>query len=111
MLVTILFLVIGLVSALLLPYILRVKGPDRKDPLQTVWLKFLKRLKAAGFDALPSSGAIELAQAAAMRLPEEAQSINHIADLYNRSRYSPRPPALPELKNAIRTFHPKKNTS
>jgi len=111
MLVTILFLVIGLVSALLLPYILRVKGPDRKDPLQTVWLKFLKRLKAAGFEALPSSGAIELAQAAAMRLPEEAQSINHIADLYNRSRYSPRPPALPELKNAIRTFHPKKNTA
>ncbi len=56
MLVTILFMVIGLFSLFLLPFILRVKGPDRKDPLRAVWLKFLKRLKAAGFEALPSSG-------------------------------------------------------
>ena len=111
MLVTILFVVIGLFSAFLLPYILRVKGPDRKDPLQIVWLKFLKRLKAAGFEALPSSGAIELAQAAAIQLPEESRSIYHIADLYNRSRYSPKPPAFPELKDAIKAFHPKKNTA
>jgi transglutaminase-like putative cysteine protease len=111
MLVTILFVVIGLFSAFLLPYILRVKGPDQKDPLQIVWLKFLKRLKAAGFEALPSSGAIELAQAAAIQLPEESRSIYHIADLYNRSRYSPQPPAFPELKDAIKAFHPKKNTA
>ena len=109
MLVIILFMVIGLFSAFLLPFILQVKGPDRKDPLQTVWLKFLKRLKAAGFEALPSSGAIELAQAAAMQLPQASRSIHHIADLYNRSRYSPRPPPFPELKDAIKAFHPKKN--
>jgi transglutaminase-like putative cysteine protease len=111
MLVTILFVLIGLISTLLLPFILRIKGPDRKDPLQIAWLKFLKRLKAAGFEAMPSSGAIELAQAAALQLPEESRSIQHIADLYNRSRYSPVPPAFPELRDAIKAFHPKKNTA
>jgi len=111
MLVTILFVVIGLISMLLLPFIFRVNGPDKKDPLRVVWLKFLKRLKAAGFEALPSSGPIELAQSAAIQLPRESQSIYHVADLYSRSRYSSTPPSLRELKDAIKDFHPKKNTA
>jgi transglutaminase-like putative cysteine protease len=111
MLVTILFAVIGLFSLFLLPFILRVKGPDRKDPLRAVWLKFLKRLKAAGFEALPSSGPIELAYSAAHQLPRDSQSIHHVADLYSRSRYSATPPPLQELRDAIKEFHPTKNTS
>ena len=110
MLVTALFVVIGLFSLLLLPFILRVKGPDRKDPLRAVWLKFLKRLKAAGFEALPSSGPIELAQSAAIHLPGDSRSIHHIADMYSRSRYSSAPPPLRELRDAIKDFHPKRNT-
>jgi len=110
MLVTTLFVMIGLFSLLLLPFILRVKGPDRKDPLRAVWLKFLKRLKAAGFEALPSSGPIELAQSAAIHLPGDSRSIHHIADMYSRSRYSCAPPSLRELRDAIKDFHPKKNT-
>jgi hypothetical protein len=110
MLVTTLFVVIGLFSLLLLPFILRVKGPDRKDPLRAVWLKFLKRLKAVGFEALPSSGPIELAQSAAIHLPGDSRSIHHIADMYSRSRYSSAPPPLRELRDAIKDFHPKRNT-
>ena len=110
MLVIILFSVIGLFSLLLLPYILRVKGPDRKDPLRAVWMKFLKRLKAAGFEALPSSGPLELANAAAKQLPQDSQSINLVADLYSLSRYSRTPPSLRTLKDAVNDFHPKKNT-
>jgi len=110
MLVTTLFIVIGLFSLLLLPFILRIRGPDKKDPLRVVWLKFLKRLKAVGFEALPSSGAIELAHSAAIQLPQESRTIHHIADLYTRSRYSPSPPPLGDLKSAIKDFHPKKNT-
>ncbi len=111
MLVTTLFVVIGLFSLLLLPFILRVKGPDRKDPLRAVWLKFLKRLKAVGFEALPSSGPIELAHSAAIQLPRDSRSIHHVADLYSRSRYSSNPPPLRELKDAIKNFHPTKNTA
>jgi len=110
MLVVTLFVVIGLFSILLLPFILRVKGPDRKDPLRAVWLKFLKRLKTAGFETLPSSGPIELAHSAAIQLPRDSRSIHHIADLYSRSRYSGTPPPLSQLKDAIKEFHPKKNT-
>ena len=110
MLVTILFAVIGLFSLFLLPFILRVTGPDKKDPLRAVWLKFLKRLKAAGFEALPSSGPIELAYSAAHQLPRDSQSIHHVADLYSRSRYSATPPPLQELRDALKEFHPTKNT-
>ena len=109
MLVTILFAVIGLFSLFLLPFILRVKGPDRKDPLRAVWLKFLKRLKTAGFETLPSSGPIELAHSAAIQLPGDSRSIHLIANLYSRSRYSGTPPPLRQLKDAIKGFHPKKN--
>ncbi len=110
MLVIILFVVIALFSLLLLPFILRVKGPDRKDPLRVVWLKFLKRLKKAGFEASPSTGPIELAHAAALQLPRDSRSINQVADLYSRSRYSRSPPPLRMLKDAVKKFHPKKNT-
>ncbi len=108
MLVISLFVVIGLFSLLLLPFIFRVKGPSRKDPLRAVWLKFLKRLKAAGFEAIPSTGPSELAQAAARHLPQDSQAIYQVADLYSRSRYSATPPPLRELKEAIRKFHPRK---
>ncbi len=110
MLVATLFVVIGLFSFILLPFILRVKGPDKKDPLRAVWLKFLKRLKTAGFETLPSSGPIELAHSAAIQLPGDSRSIHHIANLYSRSRYSGTPPPLRKLKDAIKGFHPKKNT-
>ncbi|MEE8495317.1 MAG: DUF3488 and transglutaminase-like domain-containing protein [Xanthomonadales bacterium] len=110
MLVTALFVVISLFSLLLLPFILRVRGPNKKDPLQVAWLKFLKRLKAAGFETLPSSGAIELAHSAAIQLPQDSRTILRIADLYTRSRYSAKPPPLGELKDAIKDFHPEKNT-
>ena len=106
----ILVLVVSIFAVLLLPLILRVRGPDKKDPLHLAWLKFLKRLKAAGYEALPSSGAIELAQSAANQLPQESQAIHHIADLYTRSRYSNNPPAFGELKDAIKDFHPLKDT-
>jgi len=110
MLVTMLIIVIAVFSILLLPFILRVKGPGNKDPLRAIWLKFLKRLKTAGFEALPSAAPIELAQAAAEQLPQESRSINLVADLYSRSRYARIPPPLRLLKDAVKEFRPKKNT-
>ena len=108
-LVIVLFTAIGLFSAVLLPFILRARGPDRKDPLQVAWQKFLKRLHSAGYASLPSSGAIELACEAASQLPADSQAIHQIADLYSRYRYSPLPPPLHEIRDAIKEFHPKKN--
>lgn len=108
-LVAIMFLAIGLCSLILLPFILRIKGPGRKDPLQAVWQKFLKRLKSAGVESLPSKGALELANAASLHLPGYSTAIHRISELYNRYRYSTAPPPLNDLKAAISEFHPKKN--
>ena len=106
-LVIVMFIAIGLFSLVLLPFILRTKGPARKDPLQLLWQKFLKRLQSAGYETQASAGAIELAQAAALSLPGDAPAIYRIADLYSRYRYSPVPPPFSEIKSAVKDFHPK----
>jgi hypothetical protein len=111
MLVTILFFVIAIVSAILFPIVLRIKGPGRKDPVQRAWQKFLKRLARVGFESLPSDGAIELAAAASIRLPADSASIHEIAQIYTRSRYSAHPPPFSDLKQAIDKFRPNKNTA
>jgi transglutaminase-like putative cysteine protease len=111
MLVTILFFVIAVVSAILFPIVLRIKGPGRKDPVQQAWQKFLKRLARVGFESLPSDGAIELAAAASIRLPADSATIHRIAQIYTRSRYSAQPPPFSDLKQAIDKFRPNKNTA
>jgi len=111
MLVIVLFFVIAVISAILFPIVLRIKGPGRKDPIQQVWQKFLKRLEKAGFEALPSDGAIELAEAASIRLPADSISIQRIAQIYTRSRYSADPPPFSDLKQAIDEFRPNKNAA
>jgi transglutaminase-like putative cysteine protease len=110
-LVLVMFAAIGLFSVILLPFILRTKGPGRKDPLQVAWQLFLKRLQLAGIETQASDGPIELAQAAALNLPGDAQSIYRIADLYSRYRYARIPPPLGEIKSAIKEFHPKKSAA
>jgi transglutaminase-like putative cysteine protease len=111
MLVVVLFFVIAVVSAILFPIVLRIKGPGSKDPIQQAWQKFLKRLERAGFEALPSDGAIELAEAASIRLPADSASIQMIAQIYTRSRYSADPPPFSDLKQAIDEFRPNKNAA
>ena len=108
MLVTVLFAFIALLSLVLVPLVFRVKGPRKRDPLKVAWHLFLKRLKGAGFEARASSGAMETAQAASRRLPGDAGDIQVIAEMYNRARYSARPPNLSDFRDAIKQFHPKK---
>ena len=110
-LVVMLFVSIGVLGAFLLPLAFRVRGPSTRDPLRRIWERFLKRLKRSGFDCLPSLGPTELAEEASLRLPSEAGAIQRIADLYSRSRYSPQPPPLAELKQAVGEFRPGRKAS
>jgi transglutaminase-like putative cysteine protease len=107
-LVSVLFLVIAVFSAIVFPIVLRIRGPGHKDPVQQAWQKFLKRMQRAGFEALPSDGAIELAEAASVRLPADSGAIHRIAQLYTKSRYAPDPPPLSDLKQAVQEFRPNK---
>jgi transglutaminase-like putative cysteine protease len=106
LLVVVLFVFIGLLSLVLVPFVFRVRGPRRRDLLQATWQTFLERLRQAGFEARASSGPTETAQAASRRLPGDARDIQIIADFYNRARYSPRPPDLSEFREAVRQFRP-----
>jgi transglutaminase-like putative cysteine protease len=108
-LVGVLIFAIAVFSAIVFPIVLRIKGPGHKDPIQQVWRKFLKRLEKVGFETLPSDGAIELAEAASIRLPADSGSIHRIAQLYTRIRYAPDPPRFEDLKKSVRDFRPNKN--
>jgi hypothetical protein len=108
LLVGVLFVVIVIFSAIVFPIVLRIRGPGPKDPVQQAWQKFLKRMQKAGFESLPSDGAIELAEAASVRLPANSGSIHRIAQLYTKSRYSAEPPPLSDLKRAVHEFRPNK---
>jgi len=108
-LVSLLFAVLGVLAVILLPLLLRTRGPGSRNPVQQLWQKYLKRLKQAGIQARPSQGAQELAMAAAVELPEQAENILRISDLYNRLRYAAEPPPLQELRKAVREFKARKS--
>jgi transglutaminase-like putative cysteine protease len=109
-LVVLLFGFLGIISIILLPFILKTVGPGSRDPIQQLWQQFIKRLKKAGFEHQPSDGALELAAAASVRLPENTAQIFQIAQMYNLHRYSQEPPELSEIERAIRRFHPQKKS-
>ncbi|MEE4216869.1 MAG: DUF3488 and transglutaminase-like domain-containing protein [Xanthomonadales bacterium] len=107
-LILVLAIAVTLFSLVVFPVVLRIKGPGEKDPARKAWLKFLKRLERAGFNASLSHGPMETADAAAQQLPGEAGAIRRVSTLYTRYRYSPSPPAIETLKHAVRDFKPKK---
>ena len=106
---TVLLVVIGILSMLLMPLILRTQGPMRRSPLQATWLRFLRRLERAGIVTRPSMGARLVAMEAGRKFPGNAEEINRIAGLYNRYRYSPSPPSLSDFKHAVKAFRPTAN--
>jgi transglutaminase-like putative cysteine protease len=108
MLVGVLFFVILIVSAIIFPIVMRIRGPASKDPVQKIWQKFLKRLLSAGYESRASDGAMELARSASVVLPAVSGHIHDIADLYTRSRYASDPPPLSQLKQAVQAFRPNK---
>ncbi|HKJ18120.1 MAG TPA: DUF3488 and transglutaminase-like domain-containing protein [Xanthomonadales bacterium] len=105
-LVTVLLVVLGILAALLMPFILKIQGPMRRTPLQATWLRFLKRLQQAGVSSRPSKGAWTVALEAGEVLPADAPEIERITTLYNQYRYSPTPPGLKDFKQAVKGFRP-----
>ena len=100
------------VSALIVvPVVLRIRGPAEKDPARRAWMKFLKLLENAGFGASLALGPMEVAHEASLALPEHRNIIGRIAVLYSRCRYSPSPPPVSQLERAVGAFKSKKAAS
>ncbi len=110
-LVVIMIIACGILIAILFPFMLRIRGPQKTDPLRKLWHKFLKRLEKAGFKWHASLGPMELGAAAALQLPDSAESIGRVTDVYARIRYAPTPPLFEELKDAIGQFRPTRSQS
>ena len=110
-LVLLLFLVIAAFSAVLVPLVLRLKGPAIKDPVRKAWLRFIRRLASTGLDVPPSAGPRETADSAVRHLPGDTTAIRQVAALYTRCRYAPGPPPLQELRQAVNDFRPGKKSA
>lgn len=110
-LVVVLFLVLAVFSAILVPLVLRIKGPAIKDPVRMAWSRFTRRLQDCGLEIAPSAGPMETADIASSHLPDNAAAIRRITGLYTRCRYAPGPPPLQELRQAVSDFRPAKKTS
>ena len=97
---------VGIIGLVIVPLVLRIKGPTEKDPARKAWLNFLKRLEKTGFEASLASGPLEVAEAASARLPDHRPAILQVSDLYTRFRYSSLPPPIDELQQAVKAFRP-----
>jgi protein-glutamine gamma-glutamyltransferase len=65
--------------------ILRARPP--RNPIERLWLKFCRRLAAAGTVRLPAEGPHDFSMRAASAHPEAAHSILHVTQLYIELRY------------------------
>jgi protein-glutamine gamma-glutamyltransferase len=79
------FIVVSL--GLLVVTALLLRGRSPRDPIERQWLKFCRRLAAAGTVRLPSEGPLDYAIRAAGAHPDAAASIHHVAKLYIVLRY------------------------
>lgn len=109
-LIALLGVVIAILAVVILPFVMRIKGPASRTPVQKIWVVFLKKLKSLGVEPLPSAGPNEIAAQASAHVPAFSQEFTHISGLYRRYRYSSSPPALQDLKQAVKAFDPKKRS-
>jgi protein-glutamine gamma-glutamyltransferase len=93
----------GVVLATGLWLILRMR---RETAVQRAWLRFCAKLKRAGLERGASEGPVHYARRAAGRLPQRADSIRAIADLYVDLRYGPEAgrERLVQLRGLVRGF-------
>jgi hypothetical protein len=95
--------VAGVVLATALWLLLRMR---RESGVQRAWLRFCAKLGRAGVERSASEGPLHYASRAAGRLPQRADSIRAIADLYVELRYGPGAAAelLARLRSLVRGF-------
>jgi protein-glutamine gamma-glutamyltransferase len=96
---------VGSVMLALSFFLLRIKRV-KVDPLQRLYLKFLRKLERAGLKRYSHEGPLDFSKRAAIRLPAKADAITHISSIYARLRYrgDDNPQALNAFKRLIESF-------
>ena len=97
---------IFLTFMLFLAFVLYVSSPTKQDPVQTLYLRFQKKLKKAGIHSLAYEGPLDLAYRAGKIRPDLDAKIQNIISLYIAQRFGPNPTdhGLRRLREAVRQF-------
>ncbi len=92
---------LGAISALLIGWSLR--GVGRRDPVQSAWQTFCRKLGARGMVRSPHEGPSDFVRRAALALPSSRASIERIGALYVALRYGRQAPAreIAELRQLV----------
>ena len=103
-LATLLVTALGVIIILLLAWSLQ--RLVRPDPVQQSWLRFCRKLAAAGVSREPHEGPRVYAERAARRLPELAAVISTLAGRYLDLRYGPAhgESEISQFKRSVREF-------
>ena len=84
-----------------------LRGRPPRDSIERLWLKFCRRLAAAGTVRLPTEGPLDFAGRAALAYPDAVDSIHHVAKLYIELRYGQASgqQAINEFARAVRSVN------
>ena len=97
--------VVGIVALILTYFILR-ENPANRDPLQRIYLKFLRKIKKTGLIRAPYEGPVAFSERAMKQLPNKASEIKLITNIYTQLRYRSRQSidSLNLLKQLVNRF-------
>ncbi len=77
-----------------------------RDPVQKIYLRFCQKLARRGLARRPFEGPLTFAARASAARPDLAATLQKIVELYVQTRYRNRLETLPQLRTAVRNFHP-----
>lgn len=77
-----------------------------RDSVQQVYLRFCQKLARQGFHRSPSEGPLTFADRVSRARPDLATAVEQIVKLYIQTRYRSQFEILPQLRRAVRLFHP-----
>jgi len=77
-----------------------------RDPVQKSYLRFCQKLARRGLARQPFEGPLTFASRASADRPDLAATIQKIVELYVQTRYRNQLETLPQLRTAVRNFHP-----
>jgi len=77
-----------------------------RDPVQKSYLRFCQKLARRGLARQPFEGPLTFASRASADRPDLAATIQKIVELYVQTRYRNQLETLPQLRTAVRHFHP-----
>ncbi|MBI1422193.1 MAG: DUF3488 domain-containing protein [Gammaproteobacteria bacterium] len=96
-----LFATLGVFTSLMAASIFQAQRV-RKNTLERIYGRFLRKLRVMHIEKLPAEGALDFSRRVARQFPDQSVELINIANLYNQARYADRrTDIIVQLRNAI----------